>query len=72
MAVSASGADGVMASVPLGTFVPPIGNVGDSGRTSSANLQFEVRYDNVARDPLYFLPAVEQVAVPGPRPGRGG
>jgi lipoprotein NlpD len=49
-----------------------IGNVGDSGRTSGANLHFEVRYDNVARDPLYFLPAIEQVAVPGPRPGRGG
>ena len=41
-----------------------IGNVGDSGRTTGANLHFEVRKDNVARDPLYFLPAVEQVAVP--------
>jgi lipoprotein NlpD len=49
-----------------------IGNVGDSGRTSGSNLHFEVRYDNVARNPLYFLPTVEQVAVPGAHPGRGG
>jgi lipoprotein NlpD len=49
-----------------------IGNVGDSGRTSGANLHFEVRQDNVARNPLYFLPAVEHVAVPGAHTGRGG
>lgn len=49
-----------------------IGNVGDSGRASGANLHFEVRQDNVARNPLYFLPAVEQVAVPAARTGRGG
>ena len=49
-----------------------IGIVGDSGRTSGANLHFEVRQDNVACDPLEFLPPTEQVAAP-PRPvGRGG
>ncbi|HEX7409153.1 MAG TPA: M23 family metallopeptidase [Candidatus Binatia bacterium] len=48
-----------------------IGSVGDSGRTSGANLHFEVRQDNVAQDPLDFLPPAEQVAAP-PRPnGRG-
>jgi lipoprotein NlpD len=49
-----------------------IGSVGDSGRTSGANLHFEVRHDNVARNPLYFLPAVAHVAAPGPATGRGG
>lgn len=49
-----------------------IGNVGESGRTSGANLHFEVRKDNVARDPLFFLPAVAQVAAPRPVAGRGG
>lgn len=49
-----------------------IGTVGDSGRTSGTNLHFEVRQDNVACDPLEFLPPAEQVAAP-PRPaGRGG
>jgi lipoprotein NlpD len=49
-----------------------IGAVGDSGRTSGANLHFEIRQDNVACDPLEFLPPTEQVAAP-PRPaGRGG
>jgi lipoprotein NlpD len=49
-----------------------IGTVGESGRTTGANLHFEVRKDNVARDPVYFLPAVEQVAVPQPAVGHGG
>ena len=35
-----------------------IGTLGDSGRTSGANLHFEVRQDNVARNPLYFLPPI--------------
>ena len=48
-----------------------IASVGDSGRTSGANLHFEVRYDNVARDPLYFLPPLEQVAAP-PAGAHGG
>ena len=34
-----------------------IATVGRSGRTSGANLHFEVRKDNVAHDPLQFLPA---------------
>lgn len=49
-----------------------IGKVGDSGRTTGTNLHFEVREDNVAHDPLYFLPPVEQVAVPRPAAERGG
>jgi murein DD-endopeptidase MepM/ murein hydrolase activator NlpD len=49
-----------------------IGTVGDSGRTTGANLHFEVRQDNVAHDPLYFLPPVAQVAVPVPDVGHGG
>jgi lipoprotein NlpD len=36
-----------------------IGKVGDSGRTTGTNLHFEVREDNVAHDPLYFLPPVQ-------------
>jgi lipoprotein NlpD len=48
-----------------------IGNVGKSGRTTGANLHFEVRQDNVARDPMFFLPAVEQVAAPKPGTGHG-
>lgn len=49
-----------------------IGSVGDTGRTSGANLHFEVRQDNVARDPLYFLPPAERVAAPRPATGQGG
>jgi len=50
-----------------------IANVGDSGRTSGANLHFEVRQDNIARDPLYFLPPLAQVAAPQPpRADHGG
>ncbi|HEY6418743.1 MAG TPA: M23 family metallopeptidase [Candidatus Binataceae bacterium] len=33
-----------------------IAEIGRSGRTSGANLHFEVRRDNVARNPLGFLP----------------
>lgn len=33
-----------------------IARVGDSGRTTAPNLHFEVRRDNVARDPLAYLP----------------
>ncbi len=32
--------------------------VGVSGKTSGPNLHFEVRKDNVARNPLFYLPAV--------------
>ncbi len=34
-----------------------VGRVGNSGRTSGPNLHFEIRKDNVARNPIYFLPA---------------
>lgn len=33
-----------------------IGEIGRSGRTTGANLHFEVRRDNLARDPLAYLP----------------
>ncbi|MGH7830470.1 MAG: peptidoglycan DD-metalloendopeptidase family protein [Candidatus Binatia bacterium] len=33
-----------------------IGEVGSTGRVSGPHLHFEVRKDNVARDPLYYLP----------------
>jgi lipoprotein NlpD len=33
-----------------------IGVVGRTGKTSGANLHFEIRKDNVARNPLFFLP----------------
>lgn len=39
-----------------------IGSVGDTGHTSGANLHFEVRQDNVACNPLYFLPSTTQTA----------
>jgi murein DD-endopeptidase MepM/ murein hydrolase activator NlpD len=34
----------------------PLAKVGRSGRTSGPNLHFEIRKDNVARNPIYFLP----------------
>lgn len=40
-----------------------IANVGRSGRVTGPNLHFEVRYDNVARDPMRYLPSL-------PRSGR--
>jgi murein DD-endopeptidase MepM/ murein hydrolase activator NlpD len=33
-----------------------IASVGETGKTSGANLHFEVRKDNVARNPIFFLP----------------
>jgi len=39
-----------------------IGNIGDSGRTTGANLHFEVRRDNTARNPLAYLPRPDQTA----------
>jgi murein DD-endopeptidase MepM/ murein hydrolase activator NlpD len=48
-----------------------IASVGATGRTSGANLHFEVRENNVARNPLFFLPARQHAgASPGTaRPG---
>jgi lipoprotein NlpD len=34
-----------------------LARVGRSGRTSGPNLHFEIRKDNVARNPIYFLPS---------------
>lgn len=36
-----------------------IGEVGTSGRTTGPNLHFEVRHDNLAYNPLEFLPSPE-------------
>jgi murein DD-endopeptidase MepM/ murein hydrolase activator NlpD len=41
-----------------------IAKLGDSGHTSGANLHFEVRKDNVARNPLFFLSADAALAMP--------
>jgi len=38
-----------------------IGKVGRTGKTSGPNLHFEIRKDNVARNPLFYLPAVPAV-----------
>src|SRR5208282_3432886 len=40
-----------------------LARIGSSGRTTGANLHFEVRHDNVARNPLAYLP--EPPAAPG-------
>jgi lipoprotein NlpD len=37
-----------------------IARIGETGRTSGPNLHFEVRKDNVARNPLYFLPPLRR------------
>lgn len=47
-----------------------IGEIGTSGRTTGANLHFEVRHDNVAHNPLAFLP--EPPAAPGITYAAGG
>jgi murein DD-endopeptidase MepM/ murein hydrolase activator NlpD len=39
-----------------------IATIGDSGRTTGANLHFEVRRDNTARNPLAYLPRPDQTA----------
>jgi len=39
-----------------------IANIGNSGRTTGANLHFEVRRDNTARNPLAYLPRPDQTA----------
>ena len=47
-----------------------IGEIGTSGRTTGANLHFEVRRDNVAHNPLAYLP--EPPSAPGIRYAAGG
>jgi len=39
-----------------------IARLGTSGRTTGANLHFEVRRDNIARNPLAYLPRPDQTA----------
>jgi murein DD-endopeptidase MepM/ murein hydrolase activator NlpD len=39
-----------------------IARVGESGRTTGPNLHFEVRRENVAHNPLYFLPDAARAA----------
>lgn len=39
-----------------------IATVGETGKTSGPNLHFEIRKDNVARDPVFFLPAADRRA----------
>ncbi len=53
--------------VTVGTMVrqgDTIAACGDTGKTSGANLHFEVRKDNVARNPLFYLPAAATGAAP--------
>jgi len=45
--------------VEQGQFVKqgdPVSRIGSTGRTTGPNLHFEVRQQNVARNPLYYLP----------------
>jgi len=39
-----------------------IATVGETGKTSGPNLHFEIRKDNVALNPVYFLPGAERRA----------
>jgi murein DD-endopeptidase MepM/ murein hydrolase activator NlpD len=43
-----------------------IAAVGESGKTSGPNLHFEVRKDNVACNPLFFLPPVQAAGAAEP------
>ncbi len=36
----------------------PVSRVGSTGRTTGANLHFEVRQQNIAHNPLYYLPSL--------------
>jgi murein DD-endopeptidase MepM/ murein hydrolase activator NlpD len=58
--------------VSVGDAVRPgqlVSRVGRSGRTTGANLHFEVRRQNIARNPLYFLPPLPNVLASGREPG---
>lgn len=46
----------------------PIAEVGQSGRATGASLHFEVRKDNLARDPLRYLPQDRQTVQREPAP----
>ena len=41
-----------------------IEGVSGTGKTSGPNLHFEIRQDNVARNPLYYLPAAKAARRP--------
>jgi murein DD-endopeptidase MepM/ murein hydrolase activator NlpD len=49
-----------------------IASVGATGRTNGANLHFEVRENNVARNPLFFLPPRRHAADSPVNAGTGG
>jgi lipoprotein NlpD len=49
-----------------------IATVGRSGRTTGPNLHFEIRRNNVARDPLDFLPASQKAQGDGAWTDGGG
>jgi murein DD-endopeptidase MepM/ murein hydrolase activator NlpD len=50
-----------------------IATVGRSGRTTGANLHFEIRRDNVARNPIFYLPGLPALGLrDDPRHGRCG
>ena len=45
-----------------------IGFVGETGKTSGPNLHFEIRKDNVARNPLFYLPPSAAGRAVSPQP----
>ncbi|MCW5891513.1 MAG: peptidoglycan DD-metalloendopeptidase family protein [bacterium] len=49
-----------------------VGRVGETGQTTGPNLHFEIRKDNVARNPLFFLPQGRAVAGRSPTQAEGG